>query len=204
MPHHLSEHKLLSLKGLLVFAIVLTLLVSLGAGAYRFAVETTARNRTAVIHSGVLNALEVFKSQPQNGDAYPQPARPDETMVIDGKTVRIGGAMMLYQLLTGDGTSEIMPGGDPAKVSNGRSDDDDPARILVAELQKGEMLVSEGRYMLIDAHGHPLQYVPGGKNETVSATFDLWSYGGDLATLGEYRIEVRRDPAATAKWVKEF
>lgn len=203
MSLHLSAPKLLSPKGLLISAIVAVLLISLVSGAWRFAMQTAARNRTAVIHSGVLNALEVFKSQPQIG-VYPEPAHPDATMVIDGKTVRIGGAMMLYQLISGDGTSEIMPGGDPAKVSNGRTDDDDPARILVADLPKNEVLVSEGRYLLIDARGHPLQYVPGGKNETVGANFDLWSYGGDAATLGEHRIEIRRDPAATAKWVKEF
>lgn len=186
---------------ILVVTAIVGLLLSLAIGAHSFATSTALRNRTIVIHKGILNAMEVFKTEHQ---VYPEPANPGETVTLDSSSFEIGGAAMLYQLLSADGNDHIKPAAPPATASDGSTDANEATRILFPGMEPAMWREVDGRYVLIDSYGHPFQFTKGGTPGAVNETFDVWSFGGDVRRTADLDETAKRDAAITGRWIKNF
>ena len=92
-----------------------------------------------------------------------------------------GGAAMLYQALSGDGSDAIDLGQNSnSKPSDGKLDTDELPNKAVGELPKGMVFRSSNGtvYLVVDGFGHPFQYQKGDASNTINQTsYDLWSYG---------------------------
>jgi hypothetical protein len=135
-------------------------------------------------------ALERYKDD--FGD-YPEPASPSRQRVGDiDAEYNAGGAMMLYQALSGDGTNAIKGVGGSASTGEfGRDGTLYLEGLSVAGTaengySRGSVISvyrSQGGsdYMLVDPFGVPYQYEKWveGENEQVRNTrkYDLWSFG---------------------------
>ena len=192
--------KAFALRWILTAVALVSLLVSFAAGARKFANERSVRNSCIVTHARILGFLEAYKTEYQD---YPMAAHPDETVVIDGQTFPVGAAMMLYQVMSGDGTDQVGTPAPTAKASDGTLDNDEPPKIGGGFDWFSWKLV-DGRRFVADALGHPFQYEKGGSPDAVNPSFDLWSCMGDRATIGKRDAATKRDPSKTANWVKNF
>jgi hypothetical protein len=174
------------------------------------------RNWTIVVHAAIRAALERYKEK--FGD-YPTIANADETDTFSGKSLRTGGAHMLYQAITADGNSAIVllparPGG--THESDGKVDEMElkqsletsvlPKRCVhPANLPAGTVQAR----LLIDGWGRPFQYTKAhpdpSRNTAVNPTYDLWSYGPKVndAPLTE-TLEAKRDEKMTSSWIKNW
>jgi hypothetical protein len=188
------------LRWILTALALIALLASLAAGARRFADERSVRNKCIVSHAGILGFLEAYKTEYQD---YPMAAHPEETVVIDGQAFPVGAAMMLYQIMSGDGTDQVGMPAPTAKPSDGTLDNDELPKVGGGFDWFSWKLV-DGRRFAADALGHPFQYEKGGSPDAVNSTFDLWSCMGDRATIGRRDAATKRDPVKTAAWVKNF
>jgi prepilin-type N-terminal cleavage/methylation domain-containing protein len=106
-----STHRGFTLLELLVVMVIIGILAALTVGAFQYAQESAARNRTVGAHSAIMAALEQYK---EKFGEFPEPSNPSEEDLFVGSTLRIGGAHMLYQAITADGSSAIalQSGGD--------------------------------------------------------------------------------------------
>ena len=189
-----------ALPGILTVLAIVILLGSLALGSWNFANQRAVRNDCIVGHSRILGVLEAYKAEFQD---YPAPAHPDETVTIDGKTFPVGAAMMLYQIMSGDGTNEISTSSATGKPSDGNIENDEPSKLALG-LEWFPWKLHDGRWFATDALGHPFQYQKGGTPDAMNATFDLWSCMGDPDTIGKIDAATKRDPAKTARWIKNF
>ncbi len=140
---------------------------------------------------------------------YPEPADPDETAEILGKTYRIGAAKCLYQALSGDGHDAIK-GTEGSDKSNAASD----GKIKGAEVKQVIILDMPGSlwrkvgnsYLLVDAFGRPFQYTKADseKKTTINAAYDLWSYADDDENTQATSKSTEGDAKAAAKWIKNW
>lgn len=176
---------------------VVVLLLSLSIGAYRYATTRAELNRSIVSHAGMLRCIEAYKAEFND---YPAPVNPDVTVTIDGVKFSVAGAMLLYQILSGDGTDQMVAGGKP---SDGTIENDEPSSLALG-LEWVKWKEVDGHRFTIDPHGHPYQYEKGGSADAVNPTYDAWSYDGDTATLGLRDAATKRDPAKTTRWIKNF
>lgn len=158
------------------------------------------RNRTTAIHHALMAGLENYHSE---FGEFPQPVRQGKTVVIDGQTYDVDSALMLYQAMTGDGTDAIVMKNND-KASDGRFDNDGPSRAMLTDMPKEMWKHTPAGYIIVDAFGHPFQYDPASPTsvDVVNLTYDLWSFGE--APPVKATKAVRQDPAATAKWIKNF
>jgi hypothetical protein len=189
------------------FAVIPTNVFRVGGG------ESSSRNRTTAAHGAIRTAPERYKEK--FGD-YPTPTNPDETGSFDGKTLRTGGAHMLYQAMTGDGNCAfIIVPAPPAGVreSDGRLDQTEEDRVLGAStLPKGVVFpphvpadTMRPRF-IVDGWGRPFQYIKAdphpAKNKAINPTCDLWSYGPKVGSVSPPdSVEARRDEKATGSWL---
>lgn len=185
---------------LLVVIAIMAILAALTLGVYSYATKGAARNRTTALHRGIISGLESYNSE--YGE-YPEPKNPDDTEDFNNKTYKTGGAKMLYQALSGDGTNEIVIGTGASTTSDGNWTAEE--KMLLAEMPR-EMytLAGTNRYMLLDGFGHPFQYTKGGTQDALNPTFDLWSYGEDEANTQATDQTTKRDAKLSAKWIKNF
>ncbi len=119
-----------------------------------------------------MSALEHYFTQ--YGE-YPDPAQPSVKAVIDGREYEVSGALMLYQVLSGDGNDRIKTGLKP-RPSNGQVEPEELVEVHMREMPGKIVRKTDVGWMLVDAFGHPFQYSKGGP-ESVNKTYDLWSYG---------------------------
>ena len=192
--------KAFALPEILTAVALVVLVASFAAGARRFANERSVRNSCIVTHARILGFLEAYKREYQD---YPTAAHPAETVMIDGQAFPVGAAMMLYQIMSGDGTDQIGAPAATEKASDGTLDNDEPVKVG-GGLGWFSWKVVDGRRFAADALGHPFQYEKGGSPDAVNPTFDLWSCMGDRATIGKRDAATKRDPAKTAAWIKNF
>lgn len=191
---------------LLVVITIISLLAALTMGTFTYAQQSSARNRTTAGLSAIVNALEQYK---EKFGEYPEATSPETMGSGSASSLRIGGALMLYQAITGDGYDNIKgadkssPQGPPA--SDGQVDATERANSIRGDLPKTMILNTTNGYMLIDGFGHPFQYEKGGSANAVNATFDAWSFAqskdrdkmsADIAT--------KKDAAKTAVWIKNW
>jgi prepilin-type N-terminal cleavage/methylation domain-containing protein len=180
---------------------IIAMLAALGFAGLRFAQNKAREKKTINILADITKALEEYR---QERGSYPRPAQEEDEFQIDGESYKVGGAKMLYQVLSGDGTDAIKGGGD--KMPNGQQgsaeDPKDPGagkiymdtvvaptEQQIKDKKKAEMVESSGDngYFLIDPWRHPFQYqVPQvDKNGIASdkinmhsgSRFEIWSYG---------------------------
>lgn len=185
---------------LLVVMVIISILVGLTFGGFSYARHASMRNRTAATHRAIISGLENYNAE---FGEYPAPANPGQTDEFNKNSYPVGGAKMLYQALSGDGTSEIQIASGGGNPSDGKWDSSE--KMLLTDMPKQMYTVGEtNRYMLLDGYIHPFQYTKGGSTDAVNPTFDLWSFGSygdkgeDLASIGR---ETKQNTKATAKWI---
>ena len=153
------------------------------------------------------SALERYKVE--NGE-FPEPLNADEAAeIIPGKTYCIGPAKCLYQALCGDGNDAIK-GVDRNERGQSQSDGtisaDEIKNTNVVELPETMLRKVGGSYILVDAFGHPFQYIKAGgeKQNTINSTYDLWSYAEDDKNVMSRSKDAEANPSLGAKWIKNW
>ena len=189
-----------TLMELLVVIAIIAILAAMTMGTFSYAQKSAMRNRTTAVHRAIISGLENYNSE--YGE-YPEPASDGASREFNGRNYKIGGAQMLYQALTGDGTSSIKIAAGGGGASDGKWTDDE--KMLLTDMPK-EMYTLSGTnlYMLLDGFAHPFQYTKGGTTNAVNPTFDLWSYGEDESNTQETGKGPKQDAKTSAKWIKNF
>jgi general secretion pathway protein G len=204
-----------TLLELLVVMVIIGILAALTLGAFRYAQESAAKNRTVSAHAAIMAALAQYK---EKFGEYPQPANPDEDDQFGGKTLHIGGAHMLYQAITADGTSAIdLHAASGSGESDGRVDETEMENVITSSPLPKSIIFppnaqvgsSRPRY-LVDGWNRPFQYSrftsETDANSTVNPTYDLWSLGpmADRASSTNDSLDAKRDTTLTASWIKNW
>jgi prepilin-type N-terminal cleavage/methylation domain-containing protein len=217
-----SSPRAFTLQELLVVITIIALLAALSMGTFSMVQQQSARHRTTAILQAVINALERYKGD--RGE-YPEPANPARTGEIGGSTATIGGALMLYQAVTGDGNNAIKLGGSSGhNPSDGKitTDPTDPKNdesrfVINADFipvkdatgagyraKVNATIVTADGYMIVDSFGHPFYYTHGSDPEAINtAGYDLWSVA-QSRTAGSFSKSDKRDPTINAVWIKNW
>ena len=191
-----------TLLELLVVIAIIAILAALTMGGFQYAQQAAARNRTIAAHAVLKSGLEQYKEK--HGE-YPEPANPEATTDVAGKELRVGGARMLYQAISGDGDDEIKLATGAGNSSDGRVDGDEADNSINPNLPQNMVVKSIEGYYLADGWSRPFQYVKGGTEDSLNPTFDLWSFGNEAKGSGYfYDAESRRNVQATATWIKNW
>lgn len=195
---------------LLVVIMVIAILAALSLGAFRYAQESAARNRTVGAHAAIKAALEQYK---EKFGEYPEPKNAAATSQIGGSSYRTGGAQMLYQAITGDGSSAIkLSSTAESGESNGKVDDNEMENVINGTLPTtliypppSQLAAGEsGERMLVDGWYRPFQYSKG-EADTLNPTYDLWSFGPmKTGASASYGIDAKRDTVTSATWIKNW
>jgi prepilin-type N-terminal cleavage/methylation domain-containing protein len=192
---------------LLLVITIIAILAALTISGMGYAQQAAARNRTLAALSAIKSGLETYK---EKFGEYPTPKSPSETGAFGGgKTMVTGGAIMLYQALSGDGSDAINLGqNNGGSSSDGKVDTDELQNKVVGELPKAMVYhaASSTVYLLVDGFGRPFQYQKGSEADTINASsYDLWSYG----TAPETSIPssfpgLDEKKAKSATWIKNW
>jgi prepilin-type N-terminal cleavage/methylation domain-containing protein len=192
---------------LLLVITIIAILAALTISGMGYAQQASARNRTLAYLSSIKSGLETYK---EKFGEYPTPKNPGETGSFGGgKTMVTGGALMLYQALTGDGSDAIDLGQNGGgKPSDGKIDTDELDKKVLGELPKGMVYhASSGPlYLLADGFGRPFQYQKGDTNETVNpASYDVWSYAtAQEASIPPSLPSLEDKKSKSAPWIKNW
>jgi prepilin-type N-terminal cleavage/methylation domain-containing protein len=205
---------------LLLVITIIAILAALTISGMGYAQQASSRNRTLASMASIKTGLEAYKEK--FGD-YPTPKSPTDTSSFGAKTFISGGAKMLYQALSGDGTDAIDLGasGASSTPSDGKVDTDEANNKVVFELPRSMVYHATGStdYVLVDGFGRPFQYQKGDANTTGAAvttinssSYDLWSYGsapessiptGAMPSLSEKQSDSGA-PKASDAWIKNW
>jgi prepilin-type N-terminal cleavage/methylation domain-containing protein len=195
-----TSHRGFTLIELLVTITIISMLAALGFLAMQFAMNKSREKDTVALIQNISRAIEDYRTDKGN---YPRPAEGEATTVVQNETYVVGGAKMLYQVLSGDGTDAIKDGEKVSTGAQGSAEDEKNPQLgkiymdtikaptaKMKEEKKLEKYVDAGEgdtYYVVDPWRHPLQYqVPerdknGIQKDDVkfnsSAAFELWSYG---------------------------
>ena len=194
---------------------IIALLAAMGFAGFRYAIRKSKEKQTQNRIAAISSIIEQYKSDNAN---YPIPKDPQSTGALRGKQWRVGGAVTLYQLLAGDGDDAI-EGGRGTESTGIPGGEDNTGKILletciaptpqqIQEKKKTEMVdrLDDGRFVVVDGFGHPLQYVVAIRDRNGRVTnqadmhsgnnFQIWSYGA---------LEEQDDsPAGQAQWIKSW
>jgi prepilin-type N-terminal cleavage/methylation domain-containing protein len=185
---------------LLVVLAIIAILAGLTLGAFSYATKSASRNRTAAAAAGIKSGLENYKSE---FGEYPEPADAASTIDIQKKKYRIGGAKMLYQAMTGDGSDAIKLSS-AGKPSNGEPEEDEMDKIMLKEMPANMWTKDEQNWFMIDGFRKPFQYTKGGTADAVNPTYDLWSYGDDEDNTEAYSRQEKQDIKSSGKWITNW
>lgn len=182
-----------TLVEILVTISVIALLATLSIVAMGHATRTANREKTKAYLKAIEMQLENFKND--NG-TYPRPKEGSEstTTLVAGNNYPVGGAITLYQALTGDG-DDSMEGGDTGSMGKpGSLGDGYKVYWPDADPQGSQRIArqADGKWFIADGFGIPFQYlVPPPVDPRRADDFealktkyknprmyDLWSYGG--------------------------
>ena len=185
---------------LLTVITIIAMLAALGFVAMQFAINKGREKDTISLITTVSAALKSYRDD--NGN-YPRPANAEQTTVVKEETWVVGGAAMLYQVLSGDGTTAIrngekLPTGEQASAKDdkipfsGKIYMDSiiaPTKKQREEKKQAKNVEADGEesFYVCDPWRHPLRYqVPDrDRNGVVTddikmhsdSDFELWSYG---------------------------
>jgi prepilin-type N-terminal cleavage/methylation domain-containing protein len=201
-----------TLMELLIVISIMALLASLTMMGFSSAQVNASRNRTSAFHRAIMSGLEAYHSD--NGE-YPEPRSGGKTTNFGKGQYEIGGALMLYQALSGDGDDEIKSSSGSRNRSNGKIDNDkEIAEIKLKEMPR-EMWksTSSDEWVIVDGFGHPFQYTypkhtgaaagtP--STTTVNTTYDLWSYAEDDKHTQKTSLGDKQDVNISGKWIKNW
>lgn len=186
---------------LLVVIAIIALMASLTIGAFNYATRAAARNRTSATQAAIMAALEKYNAE---FGEYPAPSAPNSTQRFNNITYNAGGAEMLYQALSGDGTSAIQLATGGGRGSDGIIDDAEARNMMMADMPKEMWLQLGGRFYIIDGFRRPMQYTKGGLPNAVNPTYDLWSYGEDEQNTQEESIAAKTNPQISSRWITNW
>lgn len=204
-PQSLLEKGFTLLELLVVIAII-AILAGLTLGGFKYAQLAAARNRTIAAHAVIKSALEQYKEE--QGE-YPEPSQPSATTQVHGQDIRVGGARMLYQAISGDGDSEIKLSASTGNISDGKITADEAEMSINSNLPKNMVVKSPDGYYLADGWSRPFQYAKGSTagGDAINPTYDLWSFGDLDSKVGigmVYEAEGRKNAEGTASWIKNW
>ncbi|QIF01093.1 type II secretion system protein [Roseimicrobium sp. ORNL1] len=194
-----------TLLELLVVIAIIAILAGLTLGGFKYAQLAAARNRTIAAHAVIKSALEQYKEE--QGE-YPEPNTPGATTQVHGQDVRVGGARMLYQAISGDGDNEIKLATGSGNISDGKITAEESEMSINSNLPKSMVVKSPDGYFLADGWNRPFQYSKGSlpTGDAINSTYDLWSFGDLEGRAGGmvYEAEGRRNSETTAAWIKNW
>jgi hypothetical protein len=149
-----SRRHVAGAAGLMTLSIGLGALTSMAIfSGYRFATQKASNLKTMATLLDVKMALGHY--QLEFGE-YPVAKHPDQSAEFPHGRYPIGGAMMLYQAITGDGTSEIVVAGGSPTFSDGLIDAEERRHSFSRPPNASQL--PDGRWFLADSLGRPLQY----------------------------------------------
>jgi type II secretory pathway pseudopilin PulG len=190
---------------------IIGLLAALGFGGYSVAIQKSNSKNTYARLAGLQLGIEGYKGD--NGE-YPEALAQEDTTDIKGASFKIGGARMLYQVMTGDGNSGIKGGGTASTGVSGSTgkiywDEVTAPTQKEIDAKKRKSMVDvagDGSYFMIDGWRKPFQYVKAIKdrNKRISnedlvhsdADYEIWSYG-KLETPAD-------DPESQKEWIASW
>jgi prepilin-type N-terminal cleavage/methylation domain-containing protein len=189
---------------------IITMLTALTFVGIRSAQTKAAKKNTVARISGLVDGLASYKND--NGE-YPESVG-DETVTVNNTAFKVGGARMLYQVVTGDGNSGIRGGGTPSTGNPGSTgkvywdevtpptEADIAAKRRKPMVDKGE----DGSFYMIDGWRKPFQYLKmiKDRNKRISnldqvhsdGDYEIWSYG-ELKTAAE-------DSQSQREWIASW
>lgn len=184
-----------------IIALLATLVLKSGSPA------SSKRQVTQGTRQTVEAALESYYAR---FGEYPEPVNADETAeVMPGKVYRIGAAKCLYQALRGDGYDAIKGARSAEKSesqSDGRVSAEEIKNVIMADMPEGMWRNVGGSYILVDAFGHPFQYIKADseKKNTLNSTYDLWSYADDEKNSMSKSKDTEAKASLGIKWIKNW
>jgi prepilin-type N-terminal cleavage/methylation domain-containing protein len=220
---HAESRQGFTLIELLIVITIIALLAALTIGAFSNAQTTAGRNRTLAYMTAIKSGLEQYK---EKWGEYPDISA-TAAGKMDPNTTKLsdGGAIMLYQALTGDGNDAINQTATASASSTGFTTDDvataaaKVANGVTSNLPKAMIYQNTHGYMLMDGFAHPFQYqktivgvaAAGGAAAppTINPTYDLWSYGNST-TNAQMDNSLKGAPASggtggePTTWIKNW
>jgi prepilin-type N-terminal cleavage/methylation domain-containing protein len=201
---------------LLIVISIIALLAALSMGLFSTAQERAARSRTTATLQAITSALERYKAD--NGE-YPAPKNPGKTANVGGNNLTIGGAQMLYQAITGDGSDAIDLGTTQGKPSDGQIDDSEkkftinvdfiPSKDATGNYRSklNATMVVSGDFFLVDGFGHPFFYSRGDDPQSQSVnkgSFDVWSVAQSKNISTSFSLADKGNKDMTGPWIKNW
>lgn len=171
---------------------IIGLLSALGFGGYQVALTKSAVKNTQARLAGLQLGMEGYKGD--NGE-YPEALGQEDTTDVGNVSYRVGGARMIYQVMTGDGNSAIKGGGVastgvPRSTGKVYWEEVTPPTAQEVKDKKKKPMVDQavdGTYFMIDGWRKPFQYIKALKdrNKRISnidlvhsdGDYEIWSYG---------------------------
>ena len=187
-----------TLVELLVVIAIIALLASLTIGAFRYAQVASARNRTSATQVALSGGLERYKAE---FGEFPAPANANDTETFNTKKYTAGGAAMLYQAMSGDGSDAIQLASGGTGGSNGQIEEDEEGNVMMSDIPSEIFTQVGNRYFIIDGFRKPFQYTKGGQPDAVNPTYDLWSFGEDDTNTEGTSLSQKTNPQISAKWI---
>jgi prepilin-type N-terminal cleavage/methylation domain-containing protein len=201
---------------LMVVISIMALLAGLTFMGFQHAQTSAARSKSDSFKTAIISGLEAYHTE---FGEYPQ-QKGNSTSRFGQQSYNVSGAMMLYQALSGDGTSEMKLSKGGGHPSDGKVDDNELSNIMLHDMPRDMWKKTADGYLLIDGFGKPFQYTKyvnsqGGthaaadatvtKNDvTVNNTYDLWSFGGDEAHTSAVDLAAKQNPKINGKWIKNW
>ena len=147
-----------------------------------------------------MSALENYRS---TYGEYPAPVNPNMQTVIDGKIYDVAGALVLYQVLSGDGNDKILTKDRKAHhPSDGIVSDLERKRAELKKLPPEMIRLTSVGYLLVDAFGHPFQYSLAGPT-TINVNYDLWSFAQSSPPLLLSK-DVKQSDITACQWIRNW
>ncbi len=219
-----SRKRGFTLVEMLIVITIIAMLAALTMGGYTYAMRSSKRRTTTGTFEAIKLALERYNTEFAE---FPAPVGSNQMVQFPPGTTAydVSGAACLYQALTGDGYDQIngvtsTGAGGAAGTSDGKTEGAGELKNkLFVEVPQTIFTRKGSTYVLIDAFGHPFQYIkaavqaaaPAGGGAatpvtatTVNSTYDLWSYSEDETNTVKKSIDSLKEPAVALKWIKNW
>ena len=154
-------------------ALCVLLVVVAGAGLIGVARQSEARTATVELNQLRDDVLELryLDADVSGWQGYIfAEAVVDGTAMFNNNSYTAGGAEMLYQALSGDGTSAIQLASGGGRGSDGTVDDSEAPNIKMSDMPKEIWLLANGRYYIVDGFRKPFQAITAGNENIANST----------------------------------